>query len=208
MKILSSLVLALAGLAALPGAPAAQNAPVPRINSIPARKSWAPGNLVVLGSNLGLVFGVELDDAALPIIKRTGFRLVSGPLAPRAPGMGEVELISGDAVATGVVEFVPNLVATQRGLRLSLRLNNGEPGTYVVRYSYSAPVAVSDPGIFNPRYLPVNANVIATGIFLDENPVNVPNLSVPFQIGLIGIPLRLQATCFGSDSGSAVFSRT
>lgn len=109
-------------------------------------------------------------------------------------------------MATGTVEFVPNLAATQRGLRLVLRLNNGEPGTYVVKYAYALGAATTDVGIFNTRYLPQFANVLFAGVFVDAEPVTVNSLTVPLHFGAIGTPLRIQAVCHGSTSGTTAYT--
>jgi hypothetical protein len=205
MKPSSLLTLALAGLA-LASSTAAQNAPVPVISSIPNRKPWAPGNLVVNGSNLGLALQVKLDGQTLPIIRVGATRLVAGPLSPRDPGFGLVELVSGRGVESGTVEFVPTLTAARRGLRLSVRLNNGEPGTYLLRYSYSPFGPVSDPGIYGPRFLPTISNTLFAGIFPTSAPVTLNNLPMPIDIGLIGRDLRLQATCTGSVSNVTAYT--
>lgn len=205
MKLLTPLVLTLAGLAALEGASAAQNAPVPHITSIPTRKAWAPGNLVVNGTNLGLAFAVELDGDPLPIIRATAARLIAGPLTARDPGFGAVEVISGRGVEMGSVEFLPTLAAIRRGLRLNVRLNNGEPGTYVLRYSYSPAGPAFDPGIYGPRHLPQFSNVLLAGVFPDADPVNLP-LVMPLDLGFLGAPLRLQATCFAATSNMTAYT--
>jgi hypothetical protein len=206
MKLISTLAVALSGLALLAGSSAAQGAPVPRISEIPARKSWSPGNLVVLGSNLGLTSGVSLDDVPVPILRTTGFRLVAGPLSARDPGFGAVELFHGAGVTTGVAEFVPTLTASQRGLRVEVRLNNGEAGTYVLRYAFGAIAPEFDPGIYGPRFLPATSSVFSTGVFPDENPLIVSGLRVPIEVGLIGVPLRLQATCYAATSNTTAHS--
>ena len=206
MKALKLLTLALAGLTALAGVAAAQNAPTPNITSILPRKFWAPGNLVVQGSNLGLAFQVNLDGNPLPILRVTPVRLVAGPLSPREPGFGAVDLIHGRGVESGVVEFVPNLTAFRRGMRVTMRLNNGEPGTYVVRYSYAQSTPVVDPEVFGTRHLPLSANTLVAGIFPDASPLTLPGVTLPIELGLIGAPLRLQATCFGSTNNVTAYT--
>ncbi|HEX6885133.1 MAG TPA: hypothetical protein VF530_17295 [Planctomycetota bacterium] len=206
MKLLPSLALVLAGLTALAGAATAQNGPVPSITSIPSRKAWAPANLVINGSNLGLAFQVNLDDVSIPIIRATSTRLIAGPLTPREPGFGEVEVVSGRNVGTGVIEFLPTLSAKRRGLRLSIRLNNGEPGTYVLRYSFASVEPVVDPGIYGSRVLPVFANVMMAGIFPDASPLVLNNHNMPIEVGLIGAPLRLQAACYSPSTGVTAYT--
>jgi hypothetical protein len=198
MKLSLLLVLPI-GLAALPGAAVAQ-APVPRISEIPARKSYAPGNLVVLGSNLPLASGVTLDDVPVPILRTGAFRLVAGPLSARDPGFGTVRVLSQGAVATGVAEFVPTLSASQRGLRMEIRLNNGGAGTYTLRFAYGTVAPTVDPLVYGPRLIPANAATLVAGVFADEAPVVLSGVRVPIDVGVIGVPIQLQATCYSADS--------
>lgn len=206
MKLLTPLALALAVLAALPGTAAAQAGPVPQITSIPSRKAWAPANLVIHGSNLGLAFQVNLDGVPVPILRATATRLIAGPLSPRDAGFGAVEVISGRSVGTGTIEFLPTLSARRRGLRLSVRLNNGEPGTFVLQSSYNAVAPTLDPGIYGSRLIPPLSRVLHAGVFPDASPIQLNNLTMPVQIGVIGAPLRLQATCYSPSTGVTAYT--
>ena len=205
MKLSSLPTLALAALV-LAGSVAAQAGPVPQVSSIPNRKPWAPGNLVINGTNLGLVFEVRLDGQSLPILRSSSTRIAAGPLSVRDPGFGQVELVSGRNVQTGVVEFVPTLSAARFGLRLRVRLNMGEPGTYVLRYSYGSAGPVIDPGIFGSRHLPTISNALFAGVFPNSAPITLTGLSMPVDIGLIGSNLHLQATCYGSVSNVTAYT--
>src|SRR5262245_21280927 len=139
MMLITSLFFSMASLSLLAATPAAQAGPVPNITSVPDRKAYAPGNVAILGSDLGLATSVKVNGVPTPIVRINPNRIVVGPVAPLDPGFGTVEVISGHNSDTAQIQFLPTLRAIQRGVRLTLKLNNGDTGTYVVRYSYANP---------------------------------------------------------------------
>jgi hypothetical protein len=201
MKRLATLLLTLVGLSAFAGTAAAQFAPVPKITSVPQRKSYAPANVAILGSNLGLATDVKVNGVSYPVVRRTATRLVVGPVAPQDPGFGLVEVFSTSSVATAPISLVPTLTGTRRRTRVDLVLNNGDTGTYVLRYSYSVLGAPAvDQSVYGPRFLGLNAPALAVGVFADASPLALSTL-LPVQIGQIGADLRLQAQCSADTAG-------
>lgn len=200
---LATLLLTLVGLSA---SAAAQSAPVPKITSVPQRKSYAPANVAILGSNLGLATDVEVNGVSYPVVRRTATRIVVGPVAPQDPGFGLVEVFSSSSVATAPISLVPTLAGTRRRTRVDLVLNNGDAGTYVLRYSYSVLGAPAvDQGVYGKRFLGPNAPPLALGVFADATPVGLSTL-LPVQIGQIGADLRLQAQCSAATAGLEAYT--
>ncbi|HEX6885971.1 MAG TPA: hypothetical protein VF530_21535 [Planctomycetota bacterium] len=169
--------------------------PTPVIGSIPSRNAFDPGRVVINGSNLGLVLEVKVNGISLPITRVNATRLVAGPLPPQPPGFAPVELIWGRGRLNGILELTPNLSCSRRGLRITSRVNNGDAGSYVLRFSTAALAEpVVDVGVYHARLLPLEAPILGGGVFLDATPVTVTH-RVPVQVGMIGTPLFLQARC-------------
>jgi len=195
MKPRSIVLRSVAGLVLLASAGLAQTGPIPAISSIPSRNAFAPGNVVVNGTNLGLVFDVKVNGISLPIVRVTAARLVAGPLAPQAPGFAPVQLVHGRGTATGTLALTPTLTAGRRGLRVTSTLDLRAAGSYVLRLSYTPlTTPVVDPGIYYGRWLPLDATVLSAGVLPDATPL-VQTSRIPVQVGLIGAPLGLQADC-------------
>src|SRR5262245_14294691 len=116
MKSIAKHLLTLLSLAALASVSAAQIVPPPEISSIPPRNAFDPGRVQILGTNMGLVVGVRIDGQGVPIIRKTGTKVVVGPLAPRAPGFALVELrnAQGQTVDSATMEFNPTLSAVRQ----------------------------------------------------------------------------------------------
>ena len=209
MKRFLSLSSLLASLAVLGTAAAAQLAPVPHISDVPLRKSYAPGNVVINGSNLGIATSVKVNGVVFPIIRATPTRLIVGPVTPQDPGFGTVEVISGRSTDSATIELLPTLAAVRHGTRMNITLNNGDVGTYLLRFSYTAlGTPATDLGIYGKRWLgllspPLTAG---TGIFSDANPLVINGILVPVEIGQIGAPLRLQAKCTATTAGVTAYT--
>jgi len=199
---LSASLLSLATLVGLAAVPSAQNGPTPQITSVPARTSYAPGNVVIRGTNLSLATGARVNGVPVPIIRIGLSRMVVGPVEPQLPGFGTVDVIGGRGAVSAPIEFLPTLAAQRRNTRLDLRLNNGDTGVFIVRFSYEDfPTPRLDEGIYGPRYLRLNSPLLLAGAFPDANPLEIDNLLLPVQIGLLGRPLRLQAQCHADTAG-------
>jgi hypothetical protein len=164
----------------------------------------------IFGSNLGLVYQVLVDGMEIPILNNTGVKIAAGPLAPRAPGFVPLRIRSllGDDDAE--LELLPSLVARRRmGTLLSIRLNAGDTGTYVLRATYEPLVAgVAVGGVHHLSFinpLAGTTSVLQAGVFPDANPVSFTLLR-PYYIGLIGAPITLQAACAIGTEGIASFT--
>ena len=206
MKFISRLVPALLGLALIAQSAAAQAGPVPTISSITAKKAWDPGYVIINGSSLGLVTQVKLNGVPIPIFRVKSNRILAGPVAPQDPGFGTVLISNGSSGDTGPIEFLPTLKAVRRGARLVTTLNNGEAGTYILRYSYQSYGPASTPGIYGPRFLGANSAVLFAGVFPDSGPVQIPGLYLPVEIGFLGNPLRVQAECYAATSNVTAYT--
>jgi hypothetical protein len=208
MKRFSSALLASLALTTLASSLAAQAGPVPDITSVPPRRSYSPNNVRIEGSALGLATEVRIDGIPTPIIRVRATSITVGPVAPTDPGFGTVEVLVGSNVTDSApISFLPTLEVVRRGARLNVALQNGESGTFVLRYAYHGvkPPAI-DPGIYGPRYLPPLSNVLAVGVFPDAEKVSLQRLPIPIVIGQIGNPLRLQAECFAPSVGVTAYT--
>jgi hypothetical protein len=195
MKRIATLFLTLALPAALAAAPSAQNAPVPNITSVPSRDAFDTNRVVLFGTNLGLVTEVKVNGTSYPIIRATPGRLVVGPVPPQTPGFGTVEALGSGSADSATIEFTPTLKASRRGMRLTATVNNGDVGSYILRFNYQRlPTLEVDEGIYYGRLIPLASPVLSTGVFGDGSPVTVSTL-IPVQVGLIGAPLNVQAQC-------------
>jgi hypothetical protein len=207
MKLCTSSLLAVASLALAAPALSAQVGPSPDISSVPARKSYSPGSVVINGTNLGLVTQVRINGVPTPISHVRPNRIVTQPIAPLNPGIGTVQVIGGSASDSAPIEFLPTLIAIQRGFRLTLKLNNGDTGTYAVRFSYANPSGgVLDPGIYGPRYLGIYASTIIAGVFPTASTLTLTGLTIPVQVGQIGAPLQLQALCYSPANNVTAYT--
>lgn len=187
-------------------ATAAAQQPTPIITSIPPRVAFDPVRVAILGTNLGIVTEVRVNGVVTPIVRVTATRLVVGPVPPQIPGFGTVELVYGRGTVVGTIEFTPTLSASRRGTRVMSRLNNGEPGAFVLRFSYERlPALEVDDGIYYGRLIPADSAVLAAGVFADELPVEVV-ARLPIEVGLIGAPLNLQSLNTFAASGVQSYS--
>lgn len=206
MKSIATLFLAAVGLVSVAGSAAAQAGPVPRITSVPQRFSYAPTNVAILGTNLGLAMDVKVNGVSYPVVRVTAARIVVGPVPPQDPGFGTVEVISASSVATAPISLLPTLSGTRRRTTVNLTLANGDTGTYVLRYAYTmlgSPVV--DEGIYGKRLLPLASPVLTAGVFTDASPVTISAL-MPVQIGQIGSNLRVQAQCTADTAGIEAYT--
>jgi len=212
MKRIATLFLSIAGLLSTAGLSQAQIVPPPDITSIPSQAAFAPGNVVLFGTNLGLATEVRIDGQVVPIVRVRPNRLVVGPVAPRAPGQALVELKGILGQDSASMDFTPSLRGQAGTSRLKLELRNGDVGSYVLRYSYSPLAApVSDPGIYYQRYLPLsggNSGVLRTGTVGAAGDVISIIARYPPALGLLGRPIVLQAQCVVGVGNSAVSSFT
>jgi hypothetical protein len=197
MKLITTLTFALASLCVLATDLSAQNGPVPSITSVPDRRAYNSGNLPIYGTNLSLASSVRINGVPTPILRVLANRIVVGPVPTQDPGIGSVELVYNRGVESAPIKFLPTLEAIQRGVRLTLKLSNGDTGTYVVRFSYITPGSGAiDPGIYGPRYLGPFSSILVSGFFPTASTLTLTGLTIPISIDQIGSPLQLQAVCF------------
>jgi len=202
MKRIATALSSILGLVALASVSSAQFGPQPDITSIPVRQADSPGNIVIFGSNLGLVTDVTIDDVAVPIIRSRTDRLVVGPLAPQLAGFASVKVVGGNSNDTGTLPLLPTLSASRRGFAVFPVIHNGDTGTYILRWSYQADLLdIADVGIYGRRFLSANSTVASVGIFPDASPFVGAAFPLPIEIGAIGEPLKMQAECSSTSSG-------
>jgi len=201
MKRIATILSSSLGLVLLASATAAQG-PVPNITSVPQRQADNPGNVVINGTTLGLVTEVRINNVPVPIVRVRADRIIVGPLAPQLPGFATVKAFAGNNTDTDTLSLLPTLTAQRRGFVVFPTINNGDAGTYILRYSYQADlVNVADFGIYGRRFLSPTATVIGAGILPDANPFPAMPFALPIEIGLIGEDLKMQAECFSNTSG-------
>ncbi|MEQ1892755.1 MAG: hypothetical protein ABL998_09455, partial [Planctomycetota bacterium] len=201
MKRIATALSAFAGLLALTSLSAAQFGPTPDITSIPQRQADSPGNIVINGRNLGLVTEVKIDNVSVPIIRTRTDRIIVGPLAPQLAHFASVR-VTGGSSDTGTLSLLPTLSASRRGFAVFPSVNNGDTGTFVLRYSYQADLAnAADAGIYGRRFLNLFSTVASVGVFPDANPFALPPFALPIEIGSIGEDLKMQAECSSTSSG-------
>jgi hypothetical protein len=202
MKRIATALSAFLGLLALTSAATAQFGPTPDITSIPQRQANSPGNIVINGSNLGLVTDVKIDGVPVPIIRTRTDRIIVGPLAPQLAHFAAVRVSGGNSSDTGTLSLLPTLSATRRGFAVFPSIHNGDTGTYILRYTYQSDlVSIEDKGIYGRRFLSPFATVSSVGVFPDANPFSVAPFALPIQIGTIGENLKMQAECSATTSG-------
>lgn len=198
----------LASLSLLASAAFAQAAPVPNITGVPqTRRAYSTNNLGLTGTNLGLITTVKINGVSVPIVRTTATRLVVGPVPLQDPGFGTLEAIHGTGTITRTLPLLPTLTGERRYTRMNVTLNNGEPGTYVLRSAYSVLGSpATDQNIYGKRNLGILSSTLAVGVFADSNPVALNGMLLPAQIGLIGSPLFIQAECFAATSNVTAYT--
>ena len=202
MKRIATALSAFFGLLALTSLSAAQFGPQPDITSIPQRQADVPGNIVINGSNLGLVTDVKIDNVPVPIIRTRTDRIIVGPLAPQLPHFASVRVSGGNSSDTGTLSLLPTLSAQRQGFAVFPSVNNGDSGTYILRWSYQPDLSFAlDPGIYGRRFLSPFATVASIGVIPNANPFPLPPFALPIEVGAIGEDLKMQAECSATSSG-------
>ena len=202
MKRIATALSAFLGLLALTSAATAQFGPQPDITAIPVRQADNPGNIVINGSNLGLVTDVKIDGVPVPIIRTRVDRIIVGPLDPQLAHFAAVRVSGGNSSDTGTLSLLPTLAATRRGFAVFPSIHNGDTGTYVLRWSYQPDLLnIADKGIYGRRFLSPFATVASVGVFPDANPFPLAPFALPIEIGSIGEDLKLQGECSAPTSG-------
>lgn len=191
------------GLAQQGSKPNVQPATRATVTAVDPAMAYGPGRVTIHGTNLGLIEEVRVAGRTVPILHNDGRELVIEP-GQQDPGYALLELVQPDRLIRDKVEFLPALSARWRGNRIQVELHPGEPGWYVLNYSYKrlrTPLVTE--GIFYADCLDMTSarcGILASGFFASGERLLFPWVPVPRGVegpGELGatIPMHIQALC-------------
>ena len=193
---------------------------VPNILQFEKPTLFEPGGLHCLESGTVVLTGEHLLGSSVtidgvPVVVHTETEsTLAFDLGPDVPG-GYHEVVLSSPLGTtewpaGLVRFpalnAPELV--DLGASVEVVLDNGEAGGYVLAFSgdlYAAPAPFESYGWFHGLELN-GVWMLAFGALAPGETTRVLNLTAPSTIGLVGVPLHLQAWASQTVSGHAGFT--
>jgi hypothetical protein len=192
-----------AGLAQLGSKERTRAVPPARVTYVEAAMSYEPGQVEIRGTNLELISTARINGVELPILANDGQRIVVEP-PNQDPGYGVLELAHPGQSLSEPIAFLPALSGRWQGQNVQLRLHPGEPGWYVLRYSFrrlATPLAY--PETYYWEMLDMSSpfsETLFAGPLNGGEPIVFPWMPVPRGLsgtgGLGGLaPMRVQALC-------------
>jgi hypothetical protein len=177
------------------------------ITHVDASMAYGPGRVAIEGTHLGLVTEVRVGGEVVPVLHNDGRRIVIEP-ADQDPGFAALELVQLGGTTTGKIEFMPALSGHWRHNRIQVTLHPGEPGWYVLNYSYRR---LRTPAVYQGIYFcemldmttPYSGQ-LSGGILRSGDAVVFPWVPVPRGLetpGGLGVrmPMHIQAFCMLDD---------
>ena len=187
----------------------------PAVDSVEGVHSTLSGDAVIHGVNLLGNLVVEVDGVSLPVTYVSPVEAIVN-LAPVSPGgFHDVSVstdLGGETKVGGLARY-PALKADANlpvGQNLSIELDNGSPGAYLLAFSnkkFPNPAPFENFG----WYYGLELNgvwIAAAGNFSVGDTTRLLSLPGPTSSTLVGTPFYLQAWTFQSDLGLAGFTNT